>query len=651
MSHTEITRNIVHGVFVPWAMLLLLGGISAGGMDLPSNTADVLYQKDGLTGLYDWPSVYAKGDYNGDGYKDVVMMWSSYPTYWKAFVIPGGPTLTSGLTEERAVMMLSINGGNYPDFYSADIDNDGFDDFILSLMSYTSGQGHQRVEIYYGSDPLRPTINLGVSPDWKIITNSTATTSSFEVVAGDVTGDGKTDLLIDSPSSTACGGEVYLIPGNGSRRTGTFNASSGAGVITFRGSAGTCVGGALLMGEFNNDGKRDLVFQMGKSPPGRSGVGMTYVVFGSTALPSPYDFGTRAPNVAIWGDALPFYPSLAGDVNGDKLDELYLQRAYPDPTDGSQSLNVLVPGSGFISGASVIDLRKTSANYKPVVEVDKYIFLANLIPAMGDFDGDGQADLISISTFPATTPLWLSNDIESFPSSTLSSASLTVPNILGSSWGSSMGDVNGDGFEDLVVAEKGSTGTFWGLVIYGFHPLDNPAIHFPERGVSPTERQADFSVEGDPTEMRLDGDGDPLFMNRWIPFQRSMRLSLTPGTGSRTVGVTFRNRFGRESSRAQDTVTLGVEGVATRPLTTVIRRGGAPLRVECQLSNPGHLKVWVMDRRGATIATLVDEERAAGLWPVEWDGRNGAGEPAAPGIYILHIETPDVTEKKNIVVQ
>jgi len=311
----------------------------------------------------------------------------------------------------------------------------------------------------------------------------------------------------------------------------------------------------------------------------------------------------------------------------------------------------LVPGSGLISGASVIDLRKTSANYTPVVEVDKYIFLANLIPTMGDFDGDGQADLISISTFPATTPLWLSNDIESFPSSTLSSASLTVPNILGSSWGSSMGDVNGDGFEDLMVAEKGSTGTFWGLVIYGFHPLDNPAIHFPERGVSPTERQADFSVEGDPTEMRLDGDGDPLFMNRWIPFQRSMRLSLSPGTGSRTVGVTFRNRFGRESARAQDTVTLGVEGVATRPLTTVIRRGGAPLRVECQLSNPGHLKVWVMDRRGATIATLVDEERAAGLWPVEWDGRNGAGEPVAPGIYILHIETPDVTEKKNIVVQ
>jgi flagellar hook assembly protein FlgD len=151
--------------------------------------------------------------------------------------------------------------------------------------------------------------------------------------------------------------------------------------------------------------------------------------------------------------------------------------------------------------------------------------------------------------------------------------------------------------------------------------------------------------------MRLDGDGDPVLMNRWIPFQRSMRLSLTPGTGSRTVGVTFRNRFGRESSRAQDTVTLGVEGVATRPLTTVIRRGGAPIRIECQLTSSGHIKVWVMDRRGETIATLFDEERGAGLWPVDWDGRNGAGEPVAPGIYVLHIETPGGSEKKSIVVQ
>lgn len=643
------------GSIFPLAMVLLLGGFSVWGSELGSNTADVLYHKDGLISDFDWPSIYAKGDFNGDGYKDIVMKWSSYPNYWKALVIPGGPSLSNGVAKDKAVTTLSIDGINYPGFYSADLDNDTYDDMIITLTAFSGGQAHQRIEVYYGGRTLPTTINLGTHPDWEIVSQpiSASIITPFHVAAGDVTGDGNTDLLFGSPVDSLGNGQVFLIPGTGSRRTGTFNASTEAGVIKFRGPAGTFLGESLLTGEFNNDGKRDMIFPLRSNPPGRGNVGMTYVIFGSSTLPPVWDFAysTHAPNVAMWGDTVQFSPLLAEDVDGDGRDELYVERAYPDPLGSTLDINVLIPGTVLNSGVSVIDLRKSSPNFQPVVEAGQWSSLNNHHLDFGDFDGDGRADFVSTSSSSVLSFLRLSNDLPPFPTPTFSTASILVPNILGTGWDNSLGDVNGDGFDDLVIAEKGSTGTFWGLVLYGHHPLDNPEIHFRERGLTPTDRHLDFTVEGDPTEMRLDGEGDPLLMNRWLPFQPSLWLSLPPGTGTRTIDVTFRNRFGRVSERVQDSVTLGIEGTSTRPLTTVLRQGGAPIRIECQMPAPGRLKVWVLDRRGETIATLLDEERGVGLWPVDWEGRNSAGEPVAPGIFILYIETPTGLEKMPLVVQ
>jgi hypothetical protein len=645
------TRVVVKELFLSWGMVLLFSGFCAGQSELSSITVDVLYQKDGLTSDYDWP-VYAKGDYNGDGYKDMVMKWMRSPSYWKALVIPGGANLSGGNAEERSVMTLSMPGYIYPGFNSADLDNDGFDDIILSITSFPNAQSHQRVEVYYGQNPLRPTIEIGTTtPDWKIVTQSISAPLDFGVVAGDVTGDGNTDLLIASPNIISEKGEVYFIPGIGVRRTGVFDVSSEPGVTTFRGSPGARLGTQLLTGDFNKDGKRDILFSVWTGPPGREEAGMAYVVFGSSAFPAVWDFSTRPPDIAVWGDTRQVFPALAKDFDGDGLDELYVLGTYTDPMDNDQRINVLIPGTSFNVGSSVIDLRKSSPNFRPVVEVGKFSFLNINGMGTGDFDGDGRGDLVGPSFPPTTTPLWLSNDLQTLSLPTWSTASFVVSNILGNTPGSSLGDVNGDGFDDLVMTEQGSTGTFWGLVIYGFHPLDNPTIRFRERGLSPAERNVDFSVEGHPTEMKLEGQGNPLLMDRWLPYQPSLRLSLLPGTGTRSVSVTFRNRFGRFSATAQDTVTLGVEGPGTRLLTTVLRRGGAPIRIEGQLVTAGRLKVWVLDRRGETIATLVDDERGAGLWPVEWDGRNSAGEPVAPGIYVLFIETPHGLEKKPIVIK
>jgi hypothetical protein len=646
----NVRRIIGKKLFFSLLALLFAGLFCAHGAEVPSNTADVIFEMPAYFSnfLSDDFQVYAKGDYNGDGYKDIVVTRFDTTDAWNAFLILGGPNLSGGNIETKAITTLSFRGRFAPMVYSADLDGDGYDDLIVSYNNSSNLTGDQKIAVYYGSKPFPSLSSLGSNADWLIV-YPTPGPSLLGVETGDATGDGKIDLLIGSIIDQNAAGTVLLIPGTGSRRTGEFHPSTESAVLKFQGPAGSYLGQNLSTGKFNNDNIDDIVFsvQGGNYGPG------AYVVFGSTALPPLWDFSPtvnyRAPNVTLLQDTSDTVVSGAGDVDGDGRDELYVNRAYTDPGVNLGQIDVLVPGTRFNSGVPDIALQEISPNYQPVVESFRYILIDEVLsPLTGDFDGDGRTDVGRVTV--TSTTLNLSNDIQTFPSPTLA-ASLVFRNILGSARAADLGDVNGDGYDDLVIGELGSTGTFWALVVYGYHPLDNPSFHFRERGLSPTERTVDFSVEGEPVEMRLDGDGDPSLMNRWLPFQLSLRLPLLPGTGPRDVGVIFRNQFGRESERVHDTVTLGIEEIGARPLTTILRRGGSPIRVECSLSTAGRIKVWVMDRRGVTIATLLDDDRGIGLWPVEWYGRNGAGELSAPGIYIFHMETPHGTVKQNVVVQ
>ncbi|MBK8575000.1 MAG: FG-GAP repeat protein [Elusimicrobia bacterium] len=628
----------------------MTGIFCAHGAEIPSNAANVIFEMPAFFSDYvrDDFQIYAKGDYNGDGYMDIVAARFDVTDTWNAFIIPGGPNLNSGDIGTKAITTLSFRGRFTPIVYSADIDGDGYDDLIVSYNYSSSLNGDQKILVYYGSEPFPSSSSLETDADW-VIEYPTPGPSLLGVAMGDVTGDGKIDLLIGSIIDQNAAGKVFVIPGTGSRRTGLFNPSTENGVLQFQGPAGGYLGQFVSTGKFNNDPICDIVLSIrgGDRDPG------AYVIFGSTALPPLWDFSPtvnfRAPNVTLWHDNSDTLFSGAGDLDGDGQDEMYANRAYLDPDNNLGRIDVLIPGSGFRSDFPDIALQETSPNYQPVVESFRSLLLNEVLnPLLGDFDGDGRNDVGRVTV--SSTTLNLSNDIQAFPTPTLTT-SLVFRNILGAARAADLGDVNGDGFDDLVLGELGSTGTFWALVIYGFHPLDNPQIQFRERGLSPVERTVDFSVEGDPVEMRLDGNGDPSLMNRWLPFQPSLRLPLLPGTGTRTVGVIFRNRFGRESERAENTVILGIEEAGTQPLTTVLRRGGEPIRVECSLSAAGRIKVWVIDRRGVTLATLFDEERGIGLWPVEWDGRNDAGEMVAPGIYVFYIVTPHGTEKQNVVVQ
>jgi len=63
-----------------------------------------------------------------------------------------------------------------------------------------------------------------------------------------------------------------------------------------------------------------------------------------------------------------------------------------------------------------------------------------------------------------------------------------------------------------------------------------------------------------------------------------------------------------------------------------------------------HVTLNIYTVSGELVRRLIDEPKSAGLWSVEWDGNNDAGENVASGIYIYHIKAGSFNDTKKMAV-
>lgn len=64
----------------------------------------------------------------------------------------------------------------------------------------------------------------------------------------------------------------------------------------------------------------------------------------------------------------------------------------------------------------------------------------------------------------------------------------------------------------------------------------------------------------------------------------------------------------------------------------------------------GRVRLAVLDPGGRRVATLLDADAPAGFHDVRWDGRDDAGRPAAPGVYLVRFDGFGRTESRRLVL-
>ena len=309
--------------------------------------------------------------------------------------------------------------------------------------------------------------------------------------AGDVNGDGFTDLIIGANSADPNGrhsGSSYVVFGKASGFSATINLSSLNGSNGFRldGEAAYDFSGLSVStaGDVNGDGFDDLIVGAQQADPNGSYSGSSYVVFGqASGFSAAMDLSSLngSNGFRLDGekrlDESGYSVSTAGDVNGDGFGDLIVGANGADPNGPSSGSSYVVFGqaSGFSATMNLFTLNGSNGFRLDGEARDKSGWS---VSTAGDVNGDGFDDLIvgarktyayvvfgQASGFSATMDLSSLNGNDGFRLDGEAAGDYSNRSV------SNAGDINGDGFDDLIVGASfvNSNGTSSGssYVIFG----------------------------------------------------------------------------------------------------------------------------------------------------------------------------------------
>ena len=506
-----------------------------GNYETKASRADVVITGEATSNQFG--SVLETGDFNADGKDDLAVGAQQYSSNTgRVYIFYGGSIVTENAVSANVI----LTGGATSNYFgntlqTGDFNADGKDDLAVGAWGYSASTG--RTYLFYGGSMISESAS---GADVTLTGGGTNNAMGAALQTGDFNADGKDDLAVGAWGYSTLTGRAYIFYGGSmisENASGADITLTGAAIINF-------FGYSLQTGDFNADGKDDLaVGAYGYN----SNQGRTYLFYGGSMISESAtgaDVALTGDGTSSgFGDSLQ-----TGDFNHDGKDDLVVGTAGYNSNQGRAYIFYGGSmTSENASGADVIMTGETTSNLfgKSIITGDfnadgkddlavgawgvnsnqgrVYFYTTNDFQisgvtanegigttlTTGDFNADGKLDLA------VGAPVYSSNLGRLYIfyggdnlSETVATADYTITGESGvASFGSAVavGDLNSDGIDDLLVGahDQGSDGKAY--IYYG-------GGAFPSAAAS-----ADVVITGEVSGQHfgfsvavadVDGDGD-----------------------------------------------------------------------------------------------------------------------------------------------
>ena len=423
------------GVFVYYGSKGNVGVVGDPVATMESN------QVDGWFGT----AVASAGDVNGDGYSDILVGCYTFDNGQKdeghVFVYHGG---AYGIGTKDAVSVTNSKTGALMGFSVAnagDVNGDGYSDMLVGAHRFDNDQADEGVGVVILGAPN------GLGLVLFLECNQPGAMMGFAVAgAGDVDGDGFSDVM--------AGARLYS---NGQALEGAafiFKGSPAYGVVTANptviesNQVDARLGHALSSaGDVNGDGFSDIALGAYQYDKGSSNEGVVMIHYGSA------NGINTVPSLILEGEQIEaqfgISVACAGDVNADGFADLIVGARYYDKGQANE-------GAAFIYEGSKNGLNTTPISVLESNQGDAW--LGSAVAPAGDVNGDGFSDvLVGSYAFDhgqkdeGSVFVWHGSG-SSIKESVVTNLEMNQP-LSQFGWSvASAGDVNGDGFDDVIIS-------------------------------------------------------------------------------------------------------------------------------------------------------------------------------------------------------
>jgi len=415
--------------------------------------------------------IAAFGDRNGDGFDDIAFLrGDNEQSDGTVYFMDGSATLvditTSALITNIGVLSTTLTGGpdNMIIAAGGDFNNDGFMDYIVGdSLSDSSVTSSGQIEIISGQ-----TGNVLADLTGLDMGDLTGASVSF---IGDINGDGLDDVAIGAPGadegSTDEGAVAVLY---GTTSTGTIDvttlAGSAQGDIFTAGTTNSLTGQNIQsIGDFNDDGFDDFVIS---SP----NTGEVHIVYGNEAGSTTTADSQLISGLGVTTD-LPLLD--LGDISGDGISDIAVA--------SSNEIHVFFGNGLYDASAAALTAGTDDITIQAAAGFE---IIGGA--ATGDFNGDGFDDISvamrnisgvgtevnNYTIFGGSGAGVYSNeggvgiDIDITSDMNAFQMNYTLDNTTDDITLAAGGDVNGDGFDDLVIgASNANSNQGEAIIVYG----------------------------------------------------------------------------------------------------------------------------------------------------------------------------------------